>query len=123
MPRDFVEAQVPQITRKPRTKREAQRLLTDELIYALSARPKTFELRGRFTLDDKKSGMRWWIANGPLSIRLHSVSDCSCGELDIGLVNKFRVWFAIRKWKSNQVERPDIPHIHEAIRLVEANRP
>lgn len=107
---------------RPTTRRAAQRLMTNELIWALRTRPETFHTRGRFVLEDKKSGMDWWIANGPLAFGLHGVADCSCNNIGIGFINKLRAWFAFKSWQRNQVERPDVPQIHEAERLAKINR-
>lgn len=124
MPRDVIpeELVTPIRPPKPTTRRAAQRVLANELIWALRTRPETFVTRGRYVLEDKKTGMDWWIASGPLSFSLHGVRECTCTTMGIGIINKLRAWYAFRAWQRNQVDRPDVPHIHEAERLVIANR-
>lgn len=42
------------------------KLIVDEVIVAIISRPDDFQI-GAYTLDDRKSGMEFWIANGIFS--------------------------------------------------------
>lgn len=105
----------------PRNRREAQAVLIDQLVIALAERPDDFT-ETRHTLNDKATGMEWWIANGAPFFRLHSVSDCGCQNVgsDASADNE-RGWAAFEAWRQTEKGAHSSPHFHEAIRLWEAN--
>lgn len=133
---------IPNPPKPTMTLRQAQKALTDELIRALSDRPWDFAydhflpMPGRssaYTLDDRKTGQRWWIANGFWFFRLNGVVEpgsdgynpiCSCRELKLGGWNKLRAWWAVKSWMMEHprgYDPPAVPQQHEAERLRRAN--
>lgn len=105
----------------PRNRREAQAALIDQLVIALAERPDDFT-EARHTLNDRATGMEWWIANGAPFFRLHSVSDCGCQNVgsDASADNE-RGWAAFEAWRQTEKAVHSSPHFHEAIRLWKAN--
>lgn len=113
---------VPQEKPAPRSRAEVQKVLVEQFIEALRIRPNDFQ-EGAHTLDDKVTGMEWWIANGAEHFRLSRVEGCGCQNLrtDCARREQFRAWEAIETWRAG-AGALNSPHAHEAMRLWEANQ-
>lgn len=75
------------------------KICVDELISALMARPSTFSC-GEHTLDDTKTGMRFWISNGRLSGGIYSPF-----KMSFGIIQSLRFHRAVRAWKAWETSR------------------
>lgn len=73
---------------------KAAKIVVDELIDAMVARPDTFRC-GEYTLDDKRSGMQFWIASGRLSCGVYAPY-----RLQFGPWQSLRFHRALRAWKA-----------------------
>lgn len=70
------------------------KLVVNQLIHDLQHRPYDF-VCGEHTLDDKKTGYRYWVANLFCDARIYQPH-----ELRFGFVHGWRFHKALRKWKA-----------------------
>lgn len=73
--------------------REAK-LVVDQLIHDLQHRAEDFKC-GEHTLDDSKTGYRYWVANLFFDARIYQPY-----EMSFGVVQGWRFHRALRKWKA-----------------------
>ena len=71
-----------------------QKTVVDELIAALIARPDTFSC-GEHTLDDKASGLRFWVANGRFAGGVYKPY-----KMKFGFLQSLRFHRALKAWKA-----------------------
>lgn len=70
------------------------KVVVDELIKAMIARPETFSC-GEHTLQDSKSGLEFWVSNGRFSGGVYSPY-----KMPFGAVQSVRFHRALRVWKA-----------------------
>lgn len=76
-----------------------QKTVVDELVAALIKRPESFSCN-QHTLDDKQSGLRFWVANGRLSGGIHHPY-----QMPFGMMQSLRFHRAVRAWKAWEAAR------------------
>jgi hypothetical protein len=83
----------------------AAETIVDELIQALQKRPDTFTA-GEYTLDDKNTGMSFWIANGRFSAGVHHPFNLQFGAWQSWkfhrALTRWKAWYAVKKLREGK---------------------
>jgi hypothetical protein len=73
---------------------KTSRIVVDELIEALRSRPESFTA-GEHTLDDKNTGLSFWIANGRFCAGVYHPF-----KMNFGAWQSMRFHRELRNWKA-----------------------
>lgn len=76
------------------------KLVADFFIASITERPDDFEYRTeRYTLQDTKTGVVWWVANGATFFGMYEPVESKKPSFIWPGIQRLRCWRAFRKWQ------------------------